>query len=159
MDIRDGRMPGIEVIRQAVIRHANRNEPIVRASGSDAFRSLRASLTLQAGTASINALDMSAADFDLTGNGTLGLSSGRLALAVDVMLSEALSRQAGRDLYRYARRDNRIVLPAIIGGTLSKPTASLDIGAATGRALQNRIEDEVKSILDRAFEGMKRDAP
>lgn len=159
MEIRDGRMPGIEVIRQAVIRYANRSEPIVRASGSDTFSSLRASLTLQTGTASISALDMSAADFDLTGSGTLGLSSGRLALALDVILSEALSQQAGRDLYRYARRDNRIVLPAIIGGTLSKPTASLDIGAAAGRALQNRMEDEAKSILDRALKGMKRNTP
>ena len=111
------------------------------------------------GPAVINALDMSTADFDLTGNGTLGLPSGRLALAVDVILSEALSREAGRDLYRYARRDNRIVLPAIVGGTLSKPTATLDVGAAAGRALQNRIEDEVKSILDRALTGMKQNAP
>ena len=159
MEIRDGRMPGIEVIREAVIRYANRNEPIVRVSGSDAFSMLRATLTLQAGTAAIDALAMSAADFDLTGNGTLGLSSGRLALAVDVILSETLSQQAGRDLYRYARRDRRIVLPANIGGTLSEPTASLDIAAAAGRALQNRIEDEAKSILDRALKGMKRNTP
>ena len=159
MEIRDGRMPGIEVIRQVVIRYANRNKPAVHASGTDAFSLLKASLTLQDGTAVINALEMSAADFDVTGSGTLGLSSGRLSLAVDAILSEALSQQAGRDLYRYARRNNRIVLPAIVGGTLSKPTATLDIGAAAGRALQNRIEDEAKSILDRALEGMKRNAP
>ena len=159
MEIRDGRMPGIGVIRQVVIRYANRHEPVVPASGTDAFSLLKASLTLQAGTAVIDALEMSAEDFDLTGSGTLGLSSGRLSLAVDVILSEALSRQAGRDLYRYARRDNRVVLPAIVGGTLSKPTASLDIGKTAGRALQNRIEDEVKSILDRALKGMKRNVP
>jgi hypothetical protein len=159
MEIRDGRMPGIEVIRQVVIRYANRNDPGVRGPGTDAFSLLEASLTLQAGTAVVDALQMNAADFDLTGSGTLGLSTSRLSLAVDVILSEALSRQAGRDLYRYARRDNRIVLPAIVGGTLANPTASLDIGEAAGRALQNRIEDEAKSILDRALKGMKRDEP
>jgi hypothetical protein len=126
---------------------------------TDAYSLLKASLTLQAGAAVINALEMSAEDFDLTGSGTLGLSSGRLSLGVEVILSETLSRQAGRDLYRYARRDNRVVLPAIVGGTLSKPTASLDIGEAAGRALKNRVEDEVKSILDRAFKGMKRNTP
>jgi uncharacterized protein involved in outer membrane biogenesis len=159
MEIRDGRMPGIEVIRQVVVQYANRSEPGVRATGTDAFSLLKTSWTLQAGTAVIDALEMNAADFDLKGSGTLGISSSRLSLAVDVILSEALSRQAGRDLYRYARRDNRIVLPAIVGGTLSTPTASLDFGDAAGRALQNRIEDEAKSIIDRALKGMKRDGP
>jgi uncharacterized protein involved in outer membrane biogenesis len=156
MEIRDGRMPGIEVIRQAVIRYANRNQAAVPAKTTDAFTLLSASLTLQSGSAGISALAMNTPDFDLTGSGELALSSGRLALDVDVILSEELSQQAGRDLYRYARHDKRIILPAIIGGTLSKPTAAIDIGEATGRALKNRIEDEAKSILDRAIKGMKR---
>lgn len=155
IEIRDGRMPGIEVIRQVVTRYAGRDEP-VRIEGTDAFSLLEASLTLHAGTAGVTGLEMNAADFDVTGSGTYLLSSGLLSLAVDVILSEALSLQAGRDLYRYARDDKRIVLPAVIGGTLSKPTASIDIGEAAGRALKNRIEDEVKSILDRALKGMKR---
>jgi uncharacterized protein involved in outer membrane biogenesis len=156
MEIRDGRMPGIEVIRQAVVRYANRNQAAVPAKATDAFTLLRASLNLQSGSAGISALAMNTPDFDVTGSGELALSSGRLALDVDVILSEALSQQAGRDLYRYAREDNRIILPATIGGSLSKPTAAIDISEATGRALKNRIEDEAKSILDRAIKGMKR---
>jgi hypothetical protein len=92
---------------------------------------------------------MKAADFDLAGGGALTLSTSRIALDVDVTLSEALSRQAGRDLYRYAREGGRIVLPAVIGGTLSEPAVSIDVASAARRALKNRIEDDARSILDR----------
>ena len=156
MEIRDGRMPGIEVIRQAVVRYANRSQAVVSPNPTDAFTLLKASMNLQAGSAAISALGMNTPDFDVAGSGGLALASGRIALDVDVILSEALSQQAGRDLYRYAREDKRIILPATIGGTLSKPTAAINIGEATGRALRNRIEDEAKSILDRAIEGLKR---
>ena len=71
-------------------------------------------------------------------------------------LSEALSQQAGRDFYRYAREGQRIVLPAVIGGTLSAPAVSIDAALAARRALKNRIEDDARSILDRL---MKRSAP
>jgi hypothetical protein len=96
---------------------------------------------------------MTAADFDLAGAGTYRPASGRLSLAADVTLSESLSAQAGRDLYRYARDGRRIVLPVIIGGTLSTPTATIDVAQAAGRALRNRAEDEAKSILDRLLKG------
>jgi uncharacterized protein involved in outer membrane biogenesis len=155
MKVRNGRMPGIEVIRQAVIRYANRDHAAAPGEASDAFNHLDASLTLQAGSGRITALAMNTSDFDLTGAGMLLLPSGRIALDADVILSEALSRQAGRDLYRYARQDKRIVLPAAIGGTLSEPAATIDIGEAAGRALRNRVEDEVKSIIERAIEGAK----
>jgi uncharacterized protein involved in outer membrane biogenesis len=152
VEVRDGHMPGIEAIRQAVIRFANRDRPAPPVAATDAFSRLVASLTMQAGTARIAGLAMNAADFDLTGSGTLTTSSGRLALDTDVILTEALSQQAGRDLYRYAREGQRIVLPATIGGTLSEPTVSIDVGEAARRALRNRLEDEAKSILDRLLE-------
>jgi hypothetical protein len=72
-----------------------------------------------------------------------------LAVDATVTLSEALSQQAGRDLYRYAHDGRRIVLPVILGGTLYEPTATIDVSRAAGRALKNRIEDEVQSLLER----------
>jgi AsmA-like protein len=149
LDMRDGRMPGIEAVRQAVIRFANRADSAPQPEASDAFSELKASLTLRSGAAALTKLTMKAEDFEITGNGALSLLSWRMALDVDVTLSEALSQQAGRDLYRYARDGRRIVLPATIGGTLFEPTASVDVSRAAGRALQNKVEDELKSFLDR----------
>jgi hypothetical protein len=94
---------------------------------------------------------MKAEDFDIAGNGTLSLVNWRIALDVDVTLTEALSQQAGRDLYRYARDGRRIVLPAIIGGTLFEPTATVDVGRAAGRALKNKAQEEIESFLERAL--------
>jgi uncharacterized protein involved in outer membrane biogenesis len=148
-EIRDGRLPGIEAVRQAVIRFANRTQTEAPVEATDRFALLRTAVVLQARPAAVRALTLNTADLDVTGAGTYDLSTGRLALSVDVILSEALSQQAGRDLYRYAREDKRIVLPASIGGTLSQPTATIDVGRAIGRGLQNRIEEELRSIFDR----------
>ena len=150
--VRDGRMPGIDVVRTAVMRFANRAEPSAMAPSTDRFSQLTALMTLQPELIRISRLTMAAPDFDVTGDGSYAPASGRIALAVDVTLSEALSQNAGRDLYRYARDDRRIVLPAVIGGTLAAPTATIDLGKAAGRALKNRIEDEAKSLIDRLIE-------
>jgi uncharacterized protein involved in outer membrane biogenesis len=157
ISIRDGHLPGIEVIREAVIRTANRDRPPPPVKASDAFSQIDATLLLQGGPARISGLTMKAADFDLTGSGTISIPSGQIALDVDLTLTEALSEQAGRDLYRYAREGRRIVLPATIGGTLAEPTASIDVAEAAGRALRNRVEDEAKSILDRLIRRKKPD--
>jgi hypothetical protein len=151
IEIRDGRLPGIEAVRDAVIRFANRSETAPPVNATDRFHLLRAVMVLQPGPATIRAFTLNAADLDVTGSGTYHLADGRLALSVDVILSEALSQQAGRDLYRYAREDKRIVLPASIGGTLAEPTATIDITRAIGRGLQNRLEEEIRSIFDNAI--------
>jgi hypothetical protein len=45
---------------------------------------------------------MNDAAFDMAGTGTCSMPDGGIALDVDITLTEALSEQAGRDLYRYA---------------------------------------------------------
>ena len=153
VNVRDGRMPGVEIIRQSIIRFANRDRPAAAVGASDAFSRLDASLALQAGTARITGLAMQTTDFDLTGSGALSLSNSRIALDVNLVLTEALSQQAGRDLYRYAREGQRIVLPAIIGGTLSELTVSINLADAARRALKNQVEEKARSILDRVIKG------
>jgi uncharacterized protein involved in outer membrane biogenesis len=150
-EIRDGRLPGIEAVRETVIRFANRAQTAAPVEATDQFNLLRAAIVLRPGPAAVRALTLNTADLDVTGSGTYDLPTGRLALSVDVILSEALSQQAGRDLYRYAREDKRIVLPASIGGTLAQPATTIDLGRAIGRGLQNRIEEELRSIFDKAI--------
>jgi hypothetical protein len=159
LQVEDGRMPGIQVIRETVIRFADRALPPPPGKATDAFSRLDASLSLHDGSASISRLTMNAADFDVAGSGVMSLVTSRVALEVELTLTEALSAQAGRDLYRYARDGRRIVLPAVIGGTLRAPTATIDLRKAAGRAIRNRIEDEMRSILDRAIKGKGRPNP
>ena len=93
-------------------------------------------------------LSLNAPDADMTGSGTLNLETDALDGRVDVRLSEALSRQAGTDLFRYTREGNRIVLPAAIGGTLTNPRLTINVGAAAQRGLRNEVERRMKGILD-----------
>ncbi len=65
------------------------------------------------------------------------------------MLSRKLSQQAGRDLYRYARQGDRIILPATLSGTVASPRVFIDLEQALGRALKNELEQRGRSLLDR----------
>jgi hypothetical protein len=65
------------------------------------------------------------------------------------MLSESLSAQAGTDLYRYTREGNRVVLPALIGGTLEAPRVSIDAGAAIRRGLGNELQRRLGDLFKR----------
>ena len=83
----------------------------------------------------------------MAGEGTLNLASKALAGRVDISLSEALSAQAGRDLVRYTREGNRVVLPASIGGTLDRPQITIDAAAAVQRGLRNEIQRRLGDLL------------
>jgi hypothetical protein len=80
----------------------------------------------------------------------LHLDADSLDGRADLVLSEALSAQAGTDLYRYTREGNRVVLPAVIGGTLAMPRLTIDAAAAAKRGLRNEIERRLKGL----FEGL-----
>jgi uncharacterized protein involved in outer membrane biogenesis len=155
--IRNGHMPGIQVVRQTVLRLANRAGPPPSLEATDAFSRLDASLSLQPSAARISRLTLTAADFDVEGHGALSPRDWRMALDATVTLTEALSQQAGRDLYRYAHDGKRIVLPIVIGGTLFEPTATIDVSKAAGRAINNRIEDEVQSLFERLIKKRPKD--
>jgi hypothetical protein len=65
------------------------------------------------------------------------------------MLSEALSAQAGTDLVRFTREGNRVVLPALVGGTLGSPRVTIDAAAAAKRGLENEVQRRLKGLFDR----------
>ena len=88
------------------------------------------------------------ADADTAGSGSLNLDTDALDGRADIVLSEALSAQAGTDLYRYTREGNRVVLPASIGGTLQAPRLTIDAGAAVQRGLRNEIERRMKDLIE-----------
>jgi uncharacterized protein involved in outer membrane biogenesis len=115
---------------------------------SDAFQRFDARFSLARQVITAQALSLKSSDADIVGSGTLSLATKALAGRFDLSLSEALSAQAGRDLYRYTREGNRVVLPANLGGTLNQPRITIDAAAAVQRGLRNEIQRRLGGILD-----------
>jgi uncharacterized protein involved in outer membrane biogenesis len=150
---RDGTIEGISAVRRAIIDLAGRAEPVDLLPASDRYDRFTGTFGVAEGRLETRDLLLETGDLDVRGQGSINLAAGNLALDATVVLSPELSAAAGRDLLRYAREGDRIVLPARIGGTLGDPRVSLDIADATRRALRNRLEEEASSLLERLRRG------
>lgn len=114
---------------------------------TDHFDRIDASFVLLNQVLAASALSLHSPDLDLVGQGTLTIPSKALDGHMDLSLSEALSAQAGTDLARFTREGNRVLLPAVIGGTLNAPRVTIDAGAAVRRGLRNEVQRRLKGIL------------
>jgi uncharacterized protein involved in outer membrane biogenesis len=149
---------GTATITDGSIKHLNLVPTIVLFFGrpapdavpvSDAFQRLDATVAIANRVVTAAALSLHSNDADIVGSGTLRLDSAALEGQLDMSLSEALSKQAGTDLYRYTREGTRVVLPARLGGTLEAPRLTIDAAAAVQRGLRNEIERRLGGLLDR----------
>jgi len=116
-------------------------------ASSDSFERIDATFALIHQVLAASALSLHSTDVDLVGQGTLTIPTKALDGHMDLSLSEALSAQAGTDLARFTREGNRILLPAVIGGTLDAPSLTIDSGAAIRRGLRNEVQRRLKDIL------------
>ncbi len=148
--ITDGAIPGLDMVRTVVLAFGKPSGAPPQGSGS-AFSRLGGRFALAGGKLTSDNLAMASRDFAMAGRGSLQIRSGQLNARADVVLSEGLTLQAGTDLRRYAQEDGRVVVPATITGTLERPAVSLDLAAATRRALGNEIERRAKSLFDKLF--------
>jgi uncharacterized protein involved in outer membrane biogenesis len=114
---------------------------------SDAFDRIDASFALIRQVVAASALSLHSPDVDLVGQGTLTIPTKALDGQMDLSLSETLSAQAGTDLARFTREGNRVLLPAVIEGTLAEPRITIDAGAAVRRGLRNEVQRRLKDIL------------
>ena len=119
------------------------------AASTDQFERIDAQFSLARQIAHADAFSMHSRDADIAGSATLSLETGALDGTVDLTLSEELSQQAGTDLARYTREQNRIVLPAKIGGTLKQPSIFINAVAAIRRGLQNELKERLKGFFGR----------
>jgi hypothetical protein len=87
----------------------------------------------------------------LRAGGSLRLDGSAVNLKGDVQLSEALSQQAGRDLYRYTQQQGRVTLPATITGSAQSPSVNVDVSSMASRAIQNKATEEINKALGRFF--------
>lgn len=148
VSIADGSIRRLQLVRTVVLffgRPAPQTE-----EATDRFDRFDAEFSLANRVARAEAAKLHSRDADITGAGTLNLENDALDGRVDLLLSEALSAQAGTDLYRYTREGNRVVLPAAVGGTLVMPRITIDVGAAAKRGLRNELERRLKGL----FEGL-----
>ncbi len=150
----NGTLAHLDLVRTVVLAFGKPSGVPPEGSGS-AFTRLGGTFALANRTVTSNDLSLASRDFDVTGRSVLQLPSGALDAHGDVALSKELTAQAGTDLRRYAQQDGRVVVPANVGGTISKPRVTVDVQAAAARAFQNEIQRRTKSIFDGLFKKKK----
>jgi uncharacterized protein YhdP len=117
------------------------------AAASDQFERIDATFSLARQVFRADMFSMHSRDADIAGTATLALETGALDGTVDLTLSEELSAQAGTDLARFTREQNRVVLPARLGGTLEQPRITINAVAALRRGIQNELRDRLKGLF------------
>jgi uncharacterized protein involved in outer membrane biogenesis len=148
--ITNGTMPRLELVRPIVLAFGKPSGTTPGGSGSS-FSRLGGTFALANGVVTSNDISMASRDFDLNGAGSVALVTGAISGRGDVRLSSELTAQAGVDLRRYAQEDGRVVVPATFAGTLQQPAVTLDVAAATRRALGNEIQRRAKGLFDDLF--------
>jgi hypothetical protein len=148
--IHDGTLPALDLVRPVVLAFG-RPVGSVSVERNSAFSRLSGTFSLASGVLRSDDLAMASRDVDLKGRGTLRVAGAAVDVHADLFLSETLSSQAGRDLFRYAHEGARVVVPARITGSLASPSVSVDVAAALQRAGRNALEEQIKKGIGRFF--------
>jgi hypothetical protein len=148
MTITNGVIPGLEMVRAIVLAFGKPSGAPPSGSGS-AFSRLAGTFNVADQVLRSDDVVFESRDFDMAGRVTIRLPSGAVEMHANVVLSRELTAQAGTDLRRYAQEDGRVVVPAIITGTVAAPIVSIDVAAAMNRALKNEIQRKLKGLFDR----------
>jgi uncharacterized protein involved in outer membrane biogenesis len=143
--ITDGAIKRLNMVRTIVL-FFGRPAPDT-AEGTDRFERMDASFSLANQIFRAEAFSMRSRDADIVGSGTLDVDRQALDGALDLSLSEELSKQAGTDLVHFTREGNRVVLAATIGGTIAAPRMTIDAAAAAKRGLRNEVQRRLEGIL------------
>ena len=144
----DGVIPGLDMVRSIVLAFG-RPSGVPPAGSGSAFTRLAGTFTLDDQTLRSNDVTFASRDFDMAGTVTVTMPSGTVTMRADVVLSRELTAQAGTDLRRYAQEDGRVVVPAVITGTIANPTITIDMGAALSRAVQNELKRKLGGLFKR----------
>ena len=146
--ITDGTMRRLELVRTVVL-FFGRPATDAPASAGERFSRMAATFQLARQVLTSDSLTMESPDVNLAGSGTLTIPTKALDGRANLLLSEELTAQAGTDLVRFTREGNRVVLPAIVGGTLDRPRVTIDAVAAARRGIRNEVERRLKGLFDR----------
>ena len=145
--INDGAVQNLQLLR-TVLDFLGGRRAADRAGG-ERFESISATFALADRVVRSDDLTLRTNDFDVFARGTLALDGTVLDARADLVLSDQLSAQAPSNVYRFTRAGNRIVLPALVSGSLTSPRVRIDTGAVARRGLQNEIERRLQDLLER----------
>lgn len=146
--ITGGTMRGLDVV-ETTARFLGRAPRSTGTAAGERFDQILGTFALSDRILRSDDLTLRAADYDMLARGTLVLGTTALDGRADLVLSEALSATAPPGVVRYARAGSRIVLPAIITGTLAQPRIGIDAGAALRRGVVNEVERRLESLRER----------
>lgn len=138
--------------------------PGLFSEGATAFQTLRSRVQIRDGRVFTDSLRLQAADFGLTGGGSIGLG-GDVQLDTTLELSPALTRSltgGGRTQQLLAREDGRMAVPVAIGGSLGGLSIRPDTGfiqQALARSAQDALVGEARNALSNLLGERKKAAP
>jgi uncharacterized protein involved in outer membrane biogenesis len=155
VDITHGTVKGLGLVRTVVIATSMRADAAPQAapdtSAPEPFTRLGATLNIANGAARTDDLAFESNDLLLLASGQVGLDGNNIDLDAQVQLSDALSKQAGRDLVRYTQADGRVTLPATISGSASQLSVRIDMGSVLKRAITNKATEEAEKAIRRGL--------
>jgi uncharacterized protein involved in outer membrane biogenesis len=154
VDIKDGIVKNLGLVRTVVIATSMRSDAQTLPAGSsndEHFSQLGATLAIASGSARTSDLLFESPDVTLKAAGSVQLNGSAIDLKGNIQLSEALSQQAGRDLYRYTQEQGRVTLPATVTGSAQSPAVRIDVGAAATRAMKNKLNEEATKAINKAL--------
>ena len=152
--IADGVVKRLGLVKTIVVATSGRADaqlPSGTSSTDEPFTTLGGTLVIGAGAARTTDLRFESPDVLMRSAGSVRLDGSAIDLRGDVQLSDALTKQAGRDLVRYTQEEGRVTLPVTITGSAAAPSVHVDVAAVAGRAIKNRVQEELKKGLDRLF--------
>lgn len=152
--IANGTLPHLDMVRTVVLAFG-KPAPGGAAGSGTAFTSLGGTFALASSTLRSENMSLRSRDVDSDGRGTLAIDTGAVDARADVSLSRDLTAQAGTDLRRYAQQDGRVILPATVGGTITRPSVFIDVAAAARRAITNEMQRRATDFLGGLFKKKK----
>jgi uncharacterized protein involved in outer membrane biogenesis len=152
--IADGTLPHLDLVRRIVLAFGKPSGVPPEGAGT-AFKRLGGKFALANATLTSDNLTLASRDLDMEGRGSFRLASGEVDVRGDVVLSPELTAQSGTDLRRYAQENGRVIVPATVMGRLDAPSVSIDVAAASRRALGNELKRRATDFLGGLFRKKK----
>jgi AsmA protein len=149
VDVTDGVVKNLGLIQAVVLATSMRSGASSEDRGSrdEPFTHLGGTLGIGGGQATSHDLRFESKNVVLSLGGSARLDGSAIDFKGPAQLSDALSKQAGRDLVRYTQDNGRVTLPATVTGSAADPHVRLDVADLAKRAVTNRAQEEAKKAI------------
>ena len=140
-NVADGALLGVD-IRKLISQEltvSNLGNVARTFGGETRFDTFGGTMTARSGVIELPDLNLVAADYGMSGRGTIDLAAGQLDYRMELVLGEAMTAQLPRTL----RQATEGRIPLAIAGPISEPTVIVDVAGIAERALRGQIEQRL----------------